>query len=95
MPNATLSNVLDCPTESAPSDAEIERLCRERRLAEQEIIRQGFEKKNRQLWELAKRVEMLEDLLRRSSPGHGSAVPSSAGGPWAPRAFPRRWNPRQ
>ena len=65
----------------------------ERRLAEQEITRQSFAERDRKLWELQRKVDMMEELLNRLSPTHPvpRAAPSSD---WPLRHTPRRWRPR-
>ena len=43
----------------------IEEAARENKLAELEIVRQSLEDKNRRIWELEKKIELLEELLNR------------------------------
>jgi hypothetical protein len=46
---------------------DIEQAILENKLAEQEILRQSLEDKTRRIWELEKKVELLEDMLNRMS----------------------------
>jgi hypothetical protein len=46
---------------------DIEQAVLENKLAEQEITRQSLEDKTRRIWELEKKVELLEDMLNRMS----------------------------
>ncbi len=70
----------------------IEDAARENKLAELEIVRQSFDDKNKRIWELEKKVELLEGLLNRST-----AVQANFPQPQplpAVRPAPRRWTVR-
>ena len=73
---------------------DIEQAALEYKLAEQEILRQSLEDKNRRIWELEKRVEILEDLLNRAASvrvEYPQPLPQPLP---AARGTPRRWNPK-
>ena len=79
---------------------DIEQAALENKLAELEILRQSLEARDRRIWELEKKVEILEDMLNRAAsvrvqypqplpqrlPAGRQGLPAS--GP------PRRWNPK-
>ena len=44
---------------------DIDQAAREIKLAELDILRQSLEDKNRRIWELEKKVELLETMLNR------------------------------
>lgn len=68
---------------------ELEPAAREIRLAEQEITRQGFDEKNKRIWELEKRIEILEGMLNRAA-AFGGGFPQPQ--PFAAiKKAPRRW----
>jgi len=67
----------------------VEEVAREEKLAELEIVRQSLEDKNRRIWELAKRVELLEELLNRLAAQQGR-LPQPQPLP-AIREVPKRW----
>ena len=73
---------------------DIEQLALETKLAEQEILRQSLEEKNHRIWELEKRVEILEDMLNRAASvrvQYPQPLPQPLP---ATRGAPRRWNPK-
>jgi hypothetical protein len=70
----------------------IEDLAREQKLAEQDIIRQSFEDKNKRISELEQRIEILEGMLNRASAFQGG-FPQPQPLP-AIRQSPRRWSVR-
>ena len=62
----------------------------ENKLAEQEILRQSLEEKDRRIWELQKRVEILEDMLNRAASvrvQYPQPQPQRL-----PASAPRRWS---
>ena len=68
----------------------IEQAALENKLAEQEILRQSLEEKDRHIWELQKRVEILEDMLNRAASvrvQYPQPLPQKL-----PAAAPRRWS---
>jgi hypothetical protein len=70
----------------------IEDAARENKLAELEILRQSLEEKERRLWELAKKVELLEGMLNRFG-SVGTAFPQPLPRPLPPlQPAPRRWS---
>ena len=69
---------------------DIEELARETKLAEYEIIRQSFKEKDQKIWELTKKVELLEGMLNRAA-SLRDYVPQPQPLP-AIRNTPRRWN---
>src|SRR5690349_13463804 len=73
-------------------DSEMETLARERRLAEQMILRQSLEDKQRRIWELEKKLEIMESVLHRLGPSSSPFLRPSP--ELAKRAVPRRWSPR-
>lgn len=70
----------------------LEEAAREEKLAEQSIIRQSFEEKDRKIWELQKKVELLEGMLNRAS-ALAAGLPQPQPLP-AIRPVPKRWNAR-
>lgn len=66
---------------------DIEQAALEVKLAEQEIARQVIEDKNRRIWELEKRIELLEGMLNRAAAYQPLPQPLPAY-----RASPRRWS---
>jgi len=72
--------------------ATIEELCREQKLIEQQIAKQVIEDKNRKIWELERRVELLETMLNRGASLSG-ALPQPQPLP-AIRSAPKRWSVR-
>jgi hypothetical protein len=71
---------------------DIEQAALEAKLAEQEIFRQSLEEKARRIWELEKRIEILEDMLNRAA---SVRVPYPQPQPQplpALRGAPRRWS---
>jgi hypothetical protein len=46
---------------------DIEQAARENKLAELDILRQSLEDRDKRVWELEKRVEILQDMLNRAS----------------------------
>ena len=71
---------------------DIEEAARECKLAEQAIARQCLEEKDRRIWELQKRVELLEQMLNRTAALSGR-LPQPQPLP-ALRLAPRRWTVR-
>jgi hypothetical protein len=71
---------------------DIEQAALEAKLAEQEILRQCLEDKDRRIWELEKRIEILEDMLNRAASVR-VAYPQPQPQPLpALRGTPRRWS---
>lgn len=70
----------------------IEDLARDQKLAEQAIIRQSLEDKDRRIWELEQKVELLEGMLNRAA-ALGNRFPVPQPMP-AIKAAPRRWSVR-
>ena len=70
----------------------IEELARDQKLAELEIAKQVVDDKNRRIWELERRVELLEQMLNRASALQG-AFPQPQPMP-SIRSAPRRWSVR-
>ena len=71
---------------------DIEQLALEAKLAEQEILRQSLEDKDRRIWELQKRIEILEDMLNRAASARVQ-YPQPLPQPLpAQRGAPRRWS---
>ena len=70
----------------------LEEAAREEKLAEQNIIRQSLEEKDRKIWELQKKVELLEGMLSRSAAA-AAGLPQPQPLP-AIRVVPRRWTVR-
>jgi hypothetical protein len=70
----------------------IEELARDQKLAEQEIARQVVDEKNKRIWELEKRVELLEGMLNRASTFQG-VFPQPQPLP-SVKTHPRRWSVR-
>ena len=70
----------------------IEDLAREQKLAELAIAKEVIQEKDRRIWELEKRVELLENMLNRAS-AFGGAFPQPQPLP-AIRTSPRRWSVR-
>ncbi len=69
----------------------IEEIALENKLNEQEILRQSLEDKDKRIWELEKRVEILEDMLNRA----GSVrIPYPQPQPQRLPQAPRRWSVR-
>ena len=71
---------------------DIEEAAREAKLAEQEILRQCLEEKDRRIWELEKKVEILEGMLNRlgtARAGYPQPLPQPLP---AHREPPRRWS---
>ena len=69
---------------------EIEQAARENKLAELEILRQSLEDRDRRIWELEKRTEILEDMLNRAASvrvQYPQPQPQKL-----PAAAPRRWS---
>jgi hypothetical protein len=65
---------------------------RENKLAELEILRQSLEDRDRRIWELEKKVELLEGMLDRVSRLR-AAYPQPQLQPLpALRPVPRRWS---
>ncbi|MFA5976149.1 MAG: hypothetical protein WC859_08315 [Elusimicrobiota bacterium] len=70
----------------------LEQLAREQKLAELAIARQCLEDKDRKIWELQKKVELLENLLNRASASQGR-LPQPQ--PFQEiRQLPKRWGVR-
>jgi hypothetical protein len=68
----------------------LELACRERRLSELAIFRDSLEEKNRQLWEMRKRLEVLEQTLERMVSAGRQVAPALQRSPlYGP--IPRRW----
>ncbi|HVO32762.1 MAG TPA: hypothetical protein VMU17_02535 [Elusimicrobiota bacterium] len=69
-----------------------EEALRENKLAELDIARQSLEEKNRRIWELEKKVELLEGMLNQAASLRG-AFPQPQPQPLpAIRTVPRRWS---
>ena len=73
---------------------DIEQATLENKLAEQEILRQSLEDKNRRIWELEKRIEILEDMLNRAASVRVQYPQPQPQPLPAARGAPRRWNPK-
>lgn len=72
----------------------IEDAARENKLAEQEILKQSLEEKDRRIWELEKKIELLEEMLNRLSVTR-AVYPQPLPRPLPPiRPAPRRWSAR-
>ena len=68
----------------------IEEAARENKLAELEILRQSLEDRDRRIWELEKRTEILEEMLNRAASvrvQYPQPLPQRL-----PVAAPRRWS---
>ena len=71
---------------------DIEQAARENKLAELEILRQSLEDKNRRIWELEKKIELLEGMLNRMA-SIRVPYPQPHFQPLPPlRPAPRRWS---
>ena len=70
----------------------VEEAAREEKLAELEIVRQSLEAKDRKIWELVKKVELLEGMLNRAA-AFGGNFPQPQPLP-ALKPQPRRWSVR-
>lgn len=72
----------------------IEDAARENKLAELDIARQVVEDKNQRIWELEKKIELLEKLLNQTAALRaGFPQPQPQPLP-AIRTFPKRWSVR-
>ncbi|MBI3292582.1 MAG: hypothetical protein HYZ73_07225 [Elusimicrobia bacterium] len=69
----------------------IEDDARDAKLAEQEIIRQSLEEKIRRIWELERKVEILEETLNRLASVRGTVPPPGPQPSPTIRPAPRRW----
>lgn len=73
---------------------DIEDAARENKLAELEILRQSLEDRDRRIWELEKKVELLEGMLNRMASAR-VGYPTPQLQPLPPhRPAPRRWSVR-
>ncbi len=71
-----------------------EQAARENKLAELEILKQSLEQKDKRIWELEKKVELLEGMLNRVAALRG-AFPQPQPQPLpAYRNVPKRWSVR-
>lgn len=68
----------------------VEDEARAEKLAEQEILRQSLEEKNRHIWELERKVEILEETLNHLASARGTFPPPLP----TLRPAPRRWAAR-
>ena len=68
---------------------DIEQAALENKLAELEILRQSLEEKNQRVWELEKKVEILQDMLNRAA---SIRVQYPQPTLQAVRPAPRRWS---
>ena len=68
---------------------DLEQAARENKLAELEILRQCLEEKNRRIWELEKKAEILEEMLNRAA---SVRVRYPQPLPQRLPAAPRRWS---
>ncbi len=67
---------------------------RENKLAELEILRQSLEERDGRIWELARKIEILEGMLNRWG-SLRSAFPQPQPTPFSPlKPAPRRWSVR-
>ena len=68
---------------------DIEQAALENKLAELEILRQSLEDRDRRIWELEKKVEILEGMLNRAA---SVRVPYPQPLPQRLSPAPRRWS---
>jgi len=73
---------------------DIEQAALEAKLAEQEIFRQCLEDRDRRIWELEKKVDILQDMLNRAASIRVQYPQPQAQPLPALREAPRRWNPK-
>jgi hypothetical protein len=71
---------------------DIEQAARDNKLAELEILRQSLEDRDRRIWELEKKIDLLETMLNRMASVRVQYPQPAPQRLPDPRTTPRRWS---